>query len=318
MITVKFWHIALSFIIAQMLHVGVFVAVSQGQEPQVLIAGSSVISAHFDAGGTAAVTSMAANAHAKNKAAEPIEAETLTPTSTPDAPHPEEVPPSPEDPIHEPKPEPLPPETLAPEPKEIVQATEPAPAPQEMQKKLKHHPQKHHYQKKAETPKPETPKLTKAAQPQKKPETPKADQVSAKDQTDAKDRDTKSGKSDENNDQNKPVDAASPSNASLAGGSVASQAHSSATPGNAASTNYAGKVMKHLSKFRRPRASSPGSALITFTFTATGEIETIEVSKSSGSYKFDKDAIKFIKRAAPFPSPPDEATKTFTVEIEGR
>ena len=89
-------------------------------------------------------------------------------------------------------------------------------------------------------------------------------------------------------------------------------------PGNAAVSNYAGLVMQHLSKFRRPRAHTTGSALITFTVAASGAIDSIEISEGSGSYRFDRDAVKFIERAAPFPEPPANIDNTFSVEIEGR
>ncbi|NHK27138.1 TonB family protein [Parvularcula flava] len=91
-----------------------------------------------------------------------------------------------------------------------------------------------------------------------------------------------------------------------------------ATPGNAASDNYAGEVMRHLSRFRRPRASGPGSAIIVFTLTGTGEIASIEIEQSSGSPRFDRDALGFVEDAAPFPPPPPDVNRTFTVKIEGR
>ena len=88
--------------------------------------------------------------------------------------------------------------------------------------------------------------------------------------------------------------------------------------GNAASTNYAGKVMQHLSRVRRPRASSPGSAIVVFKIDYHGQISAISISKSSGSSRFDRDALKVVERAAPFPVPPKGVRRDFTVEIKGR
>jgi periplasmic protein TonB len=95
------------------------------------------------------------------------------------------------------------------------------------------------------------------------------------------------------------------------------QATSGAT-GNAAEMNYAGEVMRHLSRVRRPRASSPGSAFVSFTLTADGDIEDVSISQRSGSGRFDHDAINVVKRAAPYPKPPPGVNRTFVVEIEGQ
>ncbi|MEM8986040.1 MAG: TonB family protein [Pseudomonadota bacterium] len=89
-------------------------------------------------------------------------------------------------------------------------------------------------------------------------------------------------------------------------------------PGNAASQNYAGQVMEHLSKVRRPRASGPGSTFVAFTIAPSGELESVRITKSSGSSRFDREAQKVIERAAPFPKPPEGVNRDFVVEIEGR
>ena len=91
-----------------------------------------------------------------------------------------------------------------------------------------------------------------------------------------------------------------------------------ADPGNAASQNYAGEVMKHLSGRRRPRASGAGFARVTFSLTSSGNVENIRISTSSGASKFDREALKFVKRAAPFPKPPAHVRRDFVVKIEGK
>ena len=110
----------------------------------------------------------------------------------------------------------------------------------------------------------------------------------------------------------------SPDDASGGNQESASSADSAPSdPGNAASTNYAGLVMQHLSKVRRPRASSPGSAFVSFTIGQRGELEDIRISRSSRSARFDRDALKVVRRAAPFPAPPPGVNRSFSVEIEG-
>ena len=88
-------------------------------------------------------------------------------------------------------------------------------------------------------------------------------------------------------------------------------------PGNAASANYAGEVMSHLSRIRRPRASSPGSTMVAFTVAMDGSLERLEVQHSSGSRRFDREALRMVERGAPFPRPPAGVNRDFVVEIEG-
>ena len=88
--------------------------------------------------------------------------------------------------------------------------------------------------------------------------------------------------------------------------------------GNAASDSYAGEVMRHLSRVRRPRASGPGAALVSFTVAPDGSLERVSIAISSGSGRFDRDAVRMIERAAPFPEPPPAVNRDFTIEIEGQ
>jgi len=94
--------------------------------------------------------------------------------------------------------------------------------------------------------------------------------------------------------------------------------HAAEQAGNAASANYAGEVMQYLSQRRRPRASSSGSTFIAFTIAHDGSLERFDIDRSSGSRRFDREALRMIERAAPFPVPPPGVNRDFVVEIEGR
>jgi len=111
------------------------------------------------------------------------------------------------------------------------------------------------------------------------------------------------------------VNANSPATKESGGDSAASA--KSPAAGNSEHSNYSGEVMRHLSQLRRPRASGPGSTHIRFTVSPRGTIKHIEVSQSSGSSRFDRQALIFVKKASPFPAPPTGISHSFTVEIEG-
>lgn len=81
--------------------------------------------------------------------------------------------------------------------------------------------------------------------------------------------------------------------------------------------NYAGEVMRHLSRQRRPRASAPGIAVVRFIVEADGSVETIEILQSSGSGRFDRDALRMVQRAAPYPVPPNTTPRSFDIEVTG-
>lgn len=90
-----------------------------------------------------------------------------------------------------------------------------------------------------------------------------------------------------------------------------------ASLGNATSDNYAGVVQRHLFRVRRPRSSGPGSAMVSFTVAFDGSLERAEIATSSRSRRFDRDALRMVERAAPFPAPPPGVNRDFVIEIEG-
>ncbi len=119
------------------------------------------------------------------------------------------------------------------------------------------------------------------------------------------------------NDETK-LAASKAQNFSSAATQSAHRKHNNTAVGNAAESNYKGLVLQHLARRKKPRATSPGSAFVAFTITQDGQIEAISISKSSGSNRFDREALKLIRRASPFPLPPNKAKTSFTVEIKGK
>jgi protein TonB len=82
--------------------------------------------------------------------------------------------------------------------------------------------------------------------------------------------------------------------------------------GNAAVSNYPGKVAARLrrsvrgvSRPARSRASS--DVLVSFTVNAGGGLGGVRIARSSGSKELDKAALAIVRRAAPFPPIPPQS-----------
>ncbi len=92
----------------------------------------------------------------------------------------------------------------------------------------------------------------------------------------------------------------------------------STAEGNAAASNYPGKVMRHLARVLRPRSKGRGAALVRFTIDRNGGLSAVGLARSSGSDRLDRAALTVVQRAAPFPAPPQGATRSYSIKIEGR
>lgn len=85
----------------------------------------------------------------------------------------------------------------------------------------------------------------------------------------------------------------------------------SSTAGNAAVTNYPGKVRNKINRAkRRVSGGDRGSVVVSFTVSASGSASGIRVARSSGSAALDKAAVDLVQRAAPFAKIPEGAGKS--------
>lgn len=93
--------------------------------------------------------------------------------------------------------------------------------------------------------------------------------------------------------------------------------------GNAAVSNYSGKVRAKLNRaFRYPAAAKReglrGTAQVRFTVSASGAVSGVRIARSAGSSVLDQAALETVHRASPFPDIPDAAgrsTWTFTIPL---
>lgn len=88
--------------------------------------------------------------------------------------------------------------------------------------------------------------------------------------------------------------------------------------GNAAASNYPGKVMRKIARVPRPRGHSKGTAVVAFSVSSSGGLARVSLARSSGSSALDKAALRVIRKAAPFPAPPSGARRSFSIRIKGR
>ncbi|WP_156883657.1 energy transducer TonB family protein, partial [Salipiger mucosus] len=49
-----------------------------------------------------------------------------------------------------------------------------------------------------------------------------------------------------------------------------------------------------------------------------GGLAGVSIARSSGSRRLDRDAMRVIQRAAPFPPPPSGARRSYSIQIVGQ
>lgn len=87
--------------------------------------------------------------------------------------------------------------------------------------------------------------------------------------------------------------------------------------GGAGSGGYKAEVWRHLLQYRRPNAVGPGAALVSFSIGDNGSVADVGIARSSGSKRFDAEAMQMVRRAQPFPKPPSGVAMAFIFEIKG-
>src|SRR5690606_25784498 len=92
--------------------------------------------------------------------------------------------------------------------------------------------------------------------------------------------------------------------------------------GNAAASNYPGKVRSKLARVARSvRARGRGEVLVAFSVGLNGRVRSARVARSSGVDSVDQAALQAVRRASPFPPIPanaGRATWEFSVPLAFR
>jgi protein TonB len=88
--------------------------------------------------------------------------------------------------------------------------------------------------------------------------------------------------------------------------------------GGQAAARYGDQVMRQIARLRRQQAPERGVVTVGFEIGTDGGLRRVAVVSSSGSEALDRVALDHIRRAAPFPPPPEGATRRFAFEFVGR
>jgi periplasmic protein TonB len=81
--------------------------------------------------------------------------------------------------------------------------------------------------------------------------------------------------------------------------------------------NYDGLVSAHLRRQQSGARSggATGSGAVTFSITGSGSVTSVRLARSTGTAVLDQEILAMVRRASPFPAPPDGQPKSFTVPL---
>jgi protein TonB len=189
-------------------------------------------------------------------------------------------------PLPPPPPEPPPPRAEPPKPPAIAQAEPPPPKPEPVPEPEVEQPK----------PKDPAPKAAKKEPPKKaKPKPKPTEQAEA----------SPKAKSAESAPAGATASPAQPKKAQNKGGGT-----------NAA--QYPKLVLKKIARLKRKASPARGTVVVGFEIAADGGLRRVAVVASSGSAALDAVAADHIRRAAPFPPPPEGAQRRFSFEFVGK
>ena len=88
-------------------------------------------------------------------------------------------------------------------------------------------------------------------------------------------------------------------------------------------TNYRGLVSAHLARYKQYPADARsrgdgGTATVTFSLSGSGGVTSVRLTRGSGVASIDQEVQAMVRRASPFPAPPDGRSTSFTVPVSFR
>ena len=85
-------------------------------------------------------------------------------------------------------------------------------------------------------------------------------------------------------------------------------------------TNYRGLVAAHLARYKQYPADARsrgdhGTAAVAFSLDGGGRVTSVRLARSSGVASIDQEVQAMVRRASPFPAPPDGRPQAFSVPV---
>jgi protein TonB len=84
--------------------------------------------------------------------------------------------------------------------------------------------------------------------------------------------------------------------------------------------NYNGQVSAHLRRYQQYPAAArsngiTGSGTVTFSISGSGSVTSVRVTRGTGAAVLDQELAAMVRRASPFPAPPDGQARNFSVPV---
>ena len=77
-------------------------------------------------------------------------------------------------------------------------------------------------------------------------------------------------------------------------------------------------MLKKVHAVRKKGGAGKGIVVVGFTVAADGGLAGVQILKPSGNAALDQTALGHIRRAAPFPAPPEGVGRSFSFEFVGK
>lgn len=115
-----------------------------------------------------------------------------------------------------------------------------------------------------------------------------------------------------------PATSAAPRSEAQPSPTTAAPSPGAAASNSRARASWAAMVSAHLNRFKRypPGAQGiTGRPSVRFSLNGSGHVTSVQLVRSSGSAVLDSEAMATVRRASPFPAPPDGRGASFSVPV---
>jgi periplasmic protein TonB len=115
-----------------------------------------------------------------------------------------------------------------------------------------------------------------------------------------------------------PVTSAAPRSDAAPSRSTAAPSPGVEASNSQARASWAAMISAHLNRFKRYPSGAEGITgrpSVRFALDGSGRVTSVSLIRSSGSSVLDDEAVATVRRASPFPSPPDGRGASFSVPV---